>query len=236
MMGLATSGAVEVRLVGDQSVLVRFPGGLSENTVRMVWAAQEALDSASQPWLVDVVSAYASLLVVYDPVAVEGENVLAWVQACLGCAGHEERARRQLAVPVWYDPEVGLDLEDVARLTGLTVGEVVRRHVEREVLVFMLGFKPGFPYMAEVDASLRVSRLPSPRPRVPGGSVALAGRQTGIYPGASPGGWRIIGRTPWRLFDPGRAEPFRVRAGDAVRFVPVDRARFFELLAEEESR
>jgi inhibitor of KinA len=141
----------------------------------------------------------------------------------------EVPAPRRVTVPVWYDARVAPDLETVTREKGMTVDELIALHTGREVLVYMLGFRPGFPYMGTTDERLEVDRLATPRLAVPAGSVALAGRQTGIYPVASPGGWRIIGRTPWRLFDPGRAEPFRLLPGDLVRFKAIDERAFLEL-------
>jgi inhibitor of KinA len=232
----ATGPEPEIVPLGDQAVLVRLGRDISRANHRRVTAALAALEAHRPEWVVDLVPAYASLLVLYQPLWASPEQVVSWLELMLPGAGGSTPEPRRVAIPVWYDPAVGPDLEDVARLVGLPIDEVVRRHSCREVLVYMLGFKPGFPYMGEVDEALEVPRLPSPRTRVPAGSVAIAGRQTGIYAVASPGGWRIIGRTPWRLFDPLRSEPFRLRAGDLVSFCPIDQARFDELAAKEEAR
>jgi KipI family sensor histidine kinase inhibitor len=119
---------------------------------------------------------------------------------------------------VRYGGEEGPDLEEVARMCGLDPGEVIRRHTAPGYRVHFLGFLPGFPYVGGLDPALAVPRLPVPRLRVPAGSVGLAGLQTGVYPLDSPGGWRIIGRTPLALFDPGRAEPCLLVPGDDLRF------------------
>ena len=124
--------------------------------------------------------------------------------------------QRSVEVPVVYD---GDDLPEVARLTGLSVEEVVRRHTAVEYVVAFLGFAPGFPYLVGLDPSLHVPRRATPRTRVPAGSVGLAGAQTGVYPSASPGGWQLIGRTDVVLFDASRAQPALVVAGDRLRFV-----------------
>ena len=134
-----------------------------------------------------------------------------------------------MTIPVWYDPEAGLDLPALASELHLSPDEIVALHSGTEYRVFMLGFKPGFPYMGTLPERLAAPRLASPRTAVPAGSVAIAGRQTGIYSVRSPGGWRILGRTPLTLFDAQREEPFLLRAGDRVRFEPIDRTRFLEL-------
>jgi inhibitor of KinA len=219
----------DIRPLGDQAILVRFGAEISPELHARVRSALAALDGDRPPWVVDVVPAYASVLVVYDLARVEPDEVRAWLGRGLAALPETAPAARRVTVPVWYDPEVAPDLEDVALEKGLTPVELVALHTGREVLVYMLGFRPGFPYMGTTDERIAVERLATPRLTVPAGSVALAGRQTGIYPVASPGGWRIVGRTPWRLFDPGRAEPFRLLPGDLVRFEAINRRRFLEL-------
>ena len=142
--------------------------------------------------------------------------------------------RRVIEVPVCYGGELGPDLEDVARAVALSPAEVIARHSAPAYRVYLLGFTPGFPYLGGMDPRLACPRLSSPRVRVPAGSVAIAGAQTGVYSVESPGGWRLLGRTPLRLFDPdpGARRPFLLAPGDGLRFVPVDRARFDALAAE----
>jgi inhibitor of KinA len=129
-------------------------------------------------------------------------------------------------IPVLYDPEVAPDLQALAEEKGLTVEALVALHTAPDYRCYLLGFRPGFPFLGGLDPRLVAARLPSPRPRVPAGSIGIGGRQTGVYPVDSPGGWRLIGRTPLPLFDPARADPFLVYAGDTVRFVAIDRAAF----------
>lgn len=206
---------------------------MSVATHGAVRSALAELQESRAPWVLDIVAACASLLVIYDPAAVAPERVVAWVQTALARDVVVAATPRRITVPVCYDPALAPDLAEVARLAGVSTEDVVRRHTAREVTVFMLGFKPGFPYMGEVDEVIQVPRLAAPRSAVPTGSVALAGRQTGIYPVTCPGGWRVIGRTPWRIFDPRRAEPFRLLPGDLVRFEAVDAAGFARLATAE---
>jgi inhibitor of KinA len=189
---------------------------------------------------VEVVPTYRSLLVVFDPL------VLSRAELEREVAGLEERAApsealpraaaaRRVELPVLYGGEHGPDLADVAAHAGLTEAEVVRRHAAPEYLVHLVGFTPGFPYLGGLDPRLATPRLATPRREVPAGSVAIGGAQTGVYPVASPGGWRLIGRTPLRLFDPARGAPFLVAPGDLVRFVPVDASAFGALAAGVEA-
>jgi KipI family sensor histidine kinase inhibitor len=128
---------------------------------------------------------------------------------------------RLIEIPVRYGGADGPDLEDVARHTGLTPEGVIERHASVEYLVYFLGFSPGFPYLGGMPAELATPRLSTPRKRVPAGSVAIGGAQTGIYSVESPGGWRLIGHTPLPLFDPSHHPPAFLQMGDSIRFVPV---------------
>jgi inhibitor of KinA len=189
---------------------------------------------------VEVVPTYRSLLVVFDPLALsraqlEREVARLEQRAFPTEALPRAAAVRRVELPVLYGGEHGPDLADVAAHAGLTEAEVVRRHAAPEYLVHMVGFTPGFPYLGGLDPRLATPRLATPRGEVPAGSVAIGGAQTGVYPVASPGGWRLIGRTPLRLFDPARGAPFLVAPGDLVRFVPVDASAFGALAAGMEA-
>jgi KipI family sensor histidine kinase inhibitor len=224
---------VDTVAVGDRGVAVRIGGVGTVEAHARILAILQAVDDAKPPWLIDAVPGHTSLLVIYEPLAASFEQVRTWLAGRCAASGQAVRPSRQMTIPVLYRAAVGIDLEDVAAHLGVTVDEVVSRHSNRAYIVTVLGFKPGFPYMLEVDERLRLPRLDSPRSRVAAGSVAIAGRQTGVYPVDCPGGWRILGRTPLRLFDPRRAEPALLRPGDTVRFEPIDERRF-DRLAEEE--
>jgi KipI family sensor histidine kinase inhibitor len=215
---------------GEGGLLVQLGDGVDADVNARVHALARAVARSLGPLVVEVVPSYASLLVVFDPLRLPRERLEARVAAL---AGRVERVRagpprRVLELPVCYGGDLGPDLDDVARATGLAPADVVARHAAPVYRVFLLGFTPGFPYLGGMDPALACPRLPTPRLRVPAGSVAVAGPQTGVYPVESPGGWRILGRTPLRLFDPApaAARPFLVAPGDGLRFVPVDRARY----------
>ena len=124
-------------------------------------------------------------------------------------------------IPVFYGGSYGEDLKDVAAHAGLTEEEVIKLHSSVDYNIYMLGFLPGFPYLGGLDPKLFTPRLDNPRTKIPEGSVGIGGEQTGIYPLESPGGWRLIGRTPLKLYDPDREQPFLYQAGDYIRFVPI---------------
>jgi KipI family sensor histidine kinase inhibitor len=190
-----------------------------------VLALLRALDAAPPPGLRDLTPTFATILVQFDPLQTSAAAVAAHVRAALATAAGRARGRGRLVrIPVHYGGDDGPDLEPLARELGLAPAEVVRLHASAEYRVYFLGFVGGFPYLGGLPPALAAPRLPNPRTRVPAGSVGIAGQQTGIYPVASPGGWRLIGRTPATLFDPAADPPTLLRAGDRVRFVPSDLA------------
>lgn len=180
----------------------------------------------------DVVPTLRSVLVVFDPLAADPAVFAETAEHLAQTLPAMPGAGRVTEVPVVYGGEAGPDLDEVAGICGLTRDQVIRAHSDVEYTVFMLGFTPGYPYLGILPAPLRVPRLPSPRLRVPRGSVAIADAMAGIYPLASPGGWRLIGRTPLPIYDPGDTDPVLFRPGDRVRFTPVARAEFPEPPAE----
>ncbi len=193
-------------------------------------------------WLGDVVPAYASLAVFFDPCAVSAAVVRAWLLAAVravdGAGGDTPldadtaATARMIELPVAYGGEHGPDLAASAAELGLDPAELVRRHCAATYTVAMIGFAPGFPYLSGLDPALALPRLATPRTAVAAGSVAIGGAQTGIYPRPGPGGWRLLGRTPWPLFDPAAAEPSLLRPGDRVRFRAID-ANAFERIARQ---
>ncbi|MER3460654.1 MAG: urea amidolyase, partial [candidate division GAL15 bacterium] len=214
---------MEIVPFGQRAVLVRLGNQVNPGLLARVlhldrWARK-------MRGVVETVPAYASLLVVFDPEVVAPGELSAHLRQV---PSHSEAVPqgRVHEVPVVYGGEFGLDLPEVARWAGLSEQEVVELHAGTEYLVYMLGFSPGFAYMGTVPERIAAPRLPQPRLVVPAGSVALAGRQTGIYPSSTAGGWRILGRTPLRVFDPLQDPPARFEVGDRVRFVPVPRAQW----------
>jgi len=197
---------IRVRNAGERAVLLELP---DNESARRVARALRGLEG-----LVDVVPAHRTVLVTWST-GPRADELVAVGEAALGDE-QDVAPARLVEIPVDY---AGDDLADVARLSSLSPEEVVARHVAGEYVVAFLGFAPGFAYLLGGDERLHVPRLPEPRPRVPAGSVALAGPYSGVYPRESPGGWRLIGRTTAVLFDPLRSPPALLAAGDRVRFV-----------------
>jgi len=209
--------------LGDSAVRVQFGGTMDLAVNRRVHALSTLLESGLPAGVHETVPAYASLTVHYDPLTLTYSQVSNWIRGQMDKADASVfRKPRRIEVPVRYGGASGPDLEAVAASIGLTSAEVVRLHTSRAYTVYMMGFTPGFPYMGTLDERLRVPRLETPRTLVRAGTVAIAGEQTGIYPLDSPGGWRLIGRTPLTLFDPSSEAPFLFAPGDEARFVPVE--------------
>lgn len=209
-----------VRMAGDTLLLVEFEPAIDLATNRRAIALAHAIAAAALPGTRDVVPAYASVGVHFDPLRFDPAALDALVSRVSDAAGaHSSVGERIVEVPVSYGGADGPDLEAVAAFASCSVGEVILRHTAPLYRVYMLGFLPGFAYLGTVDPTIAMPRRDTPRARVLSGSVGIAGRQTGVYPCDSPGGWNLVGRTPARVFDPDRAAPALLAPGDLVRFV-----------------
>ena len=210
---------------GDRAMVVELGDSISPETNRRVHGLLRAIEGRALPGIVDLVPTYRSLLVLYNPLlsSFEGlRELVASLDDDAADAGKE--APTVVEVPTVYGGEHGPDLDFVAEHNGLSPEEVVELHSGTDYPVYMLGFTPGFPYLGGLSEKLHTPRLATPRTVTPGGSVGIAEGQTGVYPVRSPGGWRIIGRTPLALFDAEREPPSLLSAGDMVRFVPAPAA------------
>lgn len=216
--------AVRIERVGDAAVLAIVGDEIDADL--NAWVHRAAADvrrqQAAMAALGTPVPGYASLLVPFDPEACSEDAARALVLATLErtAGGPPTATSRPIEILVRYGGGDGPDLAAVAGQTGLTEPDVVEAHAGTVYRVFLVGFLPGFPYLGVVPEELALPRLATPRLRVPAGSVAIAGRQTGIYPAATPGGWHLIGRTDAPLWDPARDRPALLAPGDRVRFVP----------------
>jgi len=213
---------------------VEFGNTISPEVNRKVHALHDAVSDARMSGVYECVPTYRSLLVAYDPMVVSYEELVSQVK-CLETmlkAYVSERKERRVVIPVVYGGDYGPDLAQVSRYHSLSESDVVRIHSEREYLVYMIGFIAGFPYLGELADEIATPRLESPRIRVPEGSVGIAEKQTGIYPREAPGGWRIIGRTPLKLFDPSWQLPALLQPGDTVKFKQVSTDEFMRVRAE----
>lgn len=212
--------------LGDRGVLLEVGDDLTVEVNARVRALARGLRALRG--VEDVVPTLRSVLVVLDPLVGDPALVTETAEHLARVPPEGPGPGRVIEVPVVYGGEAGPDLEEVAALCGLTPDQVIRAHGEVLYTVFMLGFTPGYPYLGILPAPLRVPRLSSPRVRVPRGAVAIAEMMTGIYPLSSPGGWRLLGRTPRPIYDPSSSDPVLLRPGDRVRFTAVAHAEFAE--------
>jgi inhibitor of KinA len=213
---------------GDGALLVELPPSIDPSTSGRVLSLACAIRERHAASVRDLVVGYCSLTVYFDPLAIDAD----WLESAIRSAAEDvvespDVAGALVDVPVCYGGDFGPDLPDVAQAAGCSEEEVIAIHSGSIYRVYVVGFIPGFPYMARVDPRLALPRRSSPRQKVPAGSVAIAAGQTGIYPAETPGGWHLIGRTPVKPYDPSRSEPFLFKAGDRVRFHPIDKAAFF---------
>ncbi|MDR7099097.1 KipI family sensor histidine kinase inhibitor [Lysobacter niabensis] len=219
--------AIQVESLADDALLMRLGDRIDSATNARVHALCERIRARPPAWLRDLVPAYASVGAFFDPLAVEADHVGRWLRTQLEALPIDimaTRDARTVEIPVTYGGDAGPDLESAAAELGMTPTQLARRHAAGEYTVAMIGFAPGFPYLLGLDPALALPRLATPRTVVPAGSVGIGGAQTGIYPRESPGGWRVIGRTPLALFDPTREPPALLAPGDRVRFVAVERS------------
>lgn len=217
----------EIRPEGDSALLIVFGTEISRDTNRLVSAAARRVREQGIRGVVDMIPAFVSLLVCYDPRVISCGALRARLETILQAeAETRETAGRVFEIPVCYGGEFGPDLPFIASHAGLTEREVVDIHTSRDYLVYMLGFLPGFCYLGGLDERIHTPRLETPRLKIPAGSVGIGGSQTGIYPLESPGGWRLMGKTPVRTWDPDRDVPILMQAGDSIRFVEITAAEF----------
>ncbi|MGN0983649.1 MAG: 5-oxoprolinase subunit PxpB [Gemmiger sp.] len=223
--------------VGDCGVLAVCGASIDEAVNARVMALDRAVRTAALPGVTETVPTYAALLIRYDPLRTDPDALTAALRrlaASLRRGRGGPGAGRLVEIPVCYGGDCGPDLPFVAAHAGLREQEVVALHSGREYRIYMLGCLPGLPYLGGLAPRLYCPRLETPRTRIPAGSVGIGGQQTGIYPLDSPGGWRLIGRTPLTLFDPARGGRLPYAAGDRIRFVPISPSEFARLQKEEQ--
>ncbi len=231
--------------LGDSALIVRVreqTNDAPEETLDQVLRAFRQLRKAAIPGVIELAPAYTSVAVFFDPITVAKssgtrDDVFDWLATRIREAvlagvdrGRRQKSSKSVArlvdIPVCYDPEFALDMNDVARRAKIPSKEVVDLHSAAKYRVACIGFVPGFPFLTGLPKKLATPRRDMPRKEIPPGSVGIGGAQTGIYPLRSPGGWNLIGRTPLKLFDPTKNPPTLLRPGDRVRFRVITRDEF----------
>ncbi len=211
-------------MLGDSAVLAVLGREISDEANKLVQQVCAILENLNVPGILEAQPAYSSFAVHFEPDEIDPDTVMTIVRDTLRGLGRPSagpREGRLVEIPVVYGGDEGPDLAWAAERLGMSCEDIVRIHSSKDYRVHMLGFTPGFPYLAGLDERIALPRLDEPRQRVPAGSVGIAGKQTGVYPWESPGGWRIIGRTFEPLFAPFASDPSLIHPGDRVRFVPV---------------
>ncbi len=226
---------VQYKLAGDCGIMVEFENTISPEVNARVRHMAGMIQKSGLRCIREVVPAYRSLLVLFNPLVMPGEQLVEKLKTLEHDMEVTEAAiPRLVEIPTLYGGEYGPDIEFVARHNNLTVAEVIKIHSGREYLVYMLGFSPGFPYLGGMSEKIAAPRLDNPRTSIPAGSVGIAGIQTGIYPVESPGGWQLIGRSPLKFFNPESETPFLLKAGDLLKFVSITEEEFYRIREQEE--
>lgn len=230
--------------LGDSALLIRLRNDFEKaplECLETVLDARQRLETAKIPGVIDFVPAYTTITLFYEPVRVIEagalvNDVFGWltqkIQGVLNSAGKQKKKKREsrlVEIPVCYDREFASDLDEVAQHANISADEVIRLHTAAEYCVNCLGFTPGFGFLSGLDPKLTIPRRSTPRREIAAGSVAIGGKQTGVYALRSPGGWNIIGRTPRCMFDIKREPAALLRTGDRVRFRSITRPEFDSL-------
>ena len=221
---------IKILTAGDSSLLIEFGNEISPEINQKIKTTVQLMKEQHIEGVVDIIPAFCSLLINYDPRVIGYEELRNRMKALVKIEVKAEAGvKRVFEIPVCYGGEYGPDIENIAEHAGLSVEEVIKIHSSRDYLIYMLGFLPGFTYLGGLDERIHTPRLANPRLKINAGSVGIGGSQTGIYPLDSPGGWQLMGMTPVKTYDPEREVPILVEAGDYIRFVPVDEEEFLRI-------
>lgn len=234
--------SIHFKPLGDNAILITFGEGISEEIHASIKGFLKTLEDHLFNGLIEVVPSYTNICIYYDVFIVDQwksqgsspyEKVVNYIKTLLEKENVVlDETGRIIEIPVCYGGIYGPDLSEVATYNYLTEQEVIDIHTKNECLIYMLGFAPGFAFMGGMDEKIATPRKETPRLKIPPGSVGIAGKQTGIYPFETPGGWQIIGRTPLKLFLPEQNPPTLFRAGDHIRFVAISEQEYMKLAGE----
>lgn len=226
---------VRILTAGEQGIVIELGDTICADINARVHRLAKILVDAMGSDILEIVPTYRSLLIYFDPLKIQRQQLIQYIENMMEnqtSNGIAIASRKVVYIPVCYDHEFGPDLQFVAQHNGLTVDEVITIHTSSPYLVYMIGFTPGFPYLGGMSERIATPRLEKPRTRIAAGSVGIAGSQTGFYPIDSPGGWRLIGRTPVQAFQPEAVQPFLFDAGVYLQFQAVTRQEYVEIAQE----
>lgn len=216
---------------GDSAVSLEFGDRIDPVICTTARAARIKIADARIKGVTELIQTYCCVMVQYDPRVILYDELCEKLKELMADVDLNAVAGEKVImdIPVCYGGEYGPDMENVCNHTGLSEEEVIRLHSEPDYQIYMMGFLPGFVYLGGMNESLETPRLKSPREKLDAGAVGIAGKQTGMYPMESPGGWQIIGRTPLKLYDPDREIPILYESGEYLKFVPISEERFKEI-------
>lgn len=223
----------QLTIAGENALMLYFDQRIAPEISALVQQATALIRAELSTDLLDLLPSYASLLVLFNPLSTDVYRVRSQLQHCLKqLQTGSDATGRKIELPVYYSEESGPDLALIASTKNISIDEVIQRHQAVSYRVYAIGFAPGFAYLGEIDPILQMPRLATPRAKVPRGAVAIADRQTAVYPAPSPGGWNLIGLCPTPMFTPQSTPSMPVAVGDEVHFVAVDKAEFLRLGGE----
>ena len=218
---------MRIEVAGQNAFIVYFAEETSAAVSAQIQAAVDNILGGMSDLIVDLVPSYASLLVIFDLERADPWSIRQRLRTALqNLDASDAGAGELVTLPVYYSLESGPDLEVIAERGNISIEDVIAIHQQQEYRVYAIGFAPGFAYLGEVDERIAAPRLSTPRQKVPRGAVAIADRQTAVYPAVSPGGWNLIGLCPTRMFDPDKNPSMPVKVGDRIRFSAIDREAF----------
>ncbi len=224
-----------VRHVGDRALSVEFANEISLETNQKVCALKAGLEKKAIRGVQELIPTYRALLILYDPLLVEWTAIKTAIAECIGSIGSIALPKKLITeIPVLYEGEYAMDIEEIAKLENKTVEEVIGMHSRSDYYVYMLGFAPGLPYTARFENPFSFGRRTSPRIRIPGGCVVVQKEQSNITPFEQPCGWNVIGATPLLMCDYRHETPFLLKTGQWVRYVPIDRTEFMDIKRQVE--
>lgn len=217
-------------VAGEKALVVEFGNKICEEINNKVKAMMIAIERKKIKGIVEILPTYRSLMIHYNPLEIDYESLLRELKVLENKLDSIRIPLSQvIEIPIVYGGVYGPDIHNVAKYNGLIIENVIKIHSSKEYLIYMLGFTPGFPYLGGMDERIATPRIKVPRTKISGGSVGIAGNQTGIYPIDSPGGWQIIGKTPLKLYDPYREPPILLKAGNYIKFTQISEEEYIEI-------
>lgn len=218
-------------LAGDKAITVEFGDEIKEEINKLVRSMSYAINNKNIKGIIEIIPTYRSISIQYNPLEITIEDLIERLKEIYANIDSIQLPpAKVIEIPTVYGGEYGPDIEFVSQHNNISTDEVIKFHTSVDYLVYMLGFTPGFTYLGGLPREIETPRLKTPRTKIPAGSTGIAGKQTGIYPIESPGGWQLIGRTPLKLYDPKRNPPIILNAGDYLRFISIGEKEYKEIL------